>query len=383
MLSRLLCRGLQRFGISKKSAVHAVFFSVIGLVAWQGQHGISMDRSSLLYGLISGEEVSSGPLDPSTYAQTSAPGVGGARLAAAMAADVGFITLDDPEVQFAATLGGNSVVAPLQPLVPEPGSEEGQTKIVKPTVYTVEEGDTIAGIAAKFNISTNTILWANGLTSRNTIKVGDHLTILPVTGVLHTVASGDTVSGIAQEYDVSSQDVINYNRLGDGSKLSLGQKIIVPDGDGSSQVTAPRVASANAQTERDAASNEPTPAPKQVESSGFVWPTTTQHISQYFKWGHTGIDIDNRGRPPVYVAQAGTVEFTGWLGGYGNLIIVNHGSGITTYYAHLDKFYVSKGQQVAKGAAIGKMGSTGRSTGPHVHFEVRRNGQPINPLGMY
>lgn len=368
-----------------------MFFGVIALIAWQSQHGAGLDRGSLLYSLVSGEEVSEGPLDPATYAQAGAPGTGGARLAAAVAADAGFITFDDPEVQFAATLEDNAVVAPLQPLVPEPGSDKNNTSSnssaggdnpQKPHIYTVEDGDTIASIAAKFDISTNTILWANGLTSNSVIKVGDHLTILPVTGVLHTVQSGDTLGAIATKYDVKTKDIADYNHLGDGSHLSLGQKIIIPDGDGTPQ-TPPTIVSSNTRIARDAGDSGPTPPPATASGSGFGWPTISKHISQYFKWGHTGIDIDNRSRPPVYAAQTGTVQFAGWLGAYGNLIIVDHGGGLTTYYAHLEKFYVSKGQKVSKGDAIAKMGSTGHSTGPHVHFEVRRNGRPVNPLGFY
>lgn len=371
--------------MSKQSAVHAVFIGLVTLIAWQSHAGAGVDRDSLLYALVSGGEVSEGPLNPSTYAQTNAPGTGGPRLAAAVADDAGFITFDDPEVDFAATLGGNAVIAPMQPLLPEPGSSvstDKPTTLHKPIVYTVQDGDTVASIAAKFTVSTNTILWANGLSSNDVIRVGDYLTILPVTGVLHTVQSGDTISEIAKKYDVKAADIIAYNNLGDGSDLALNQKIIVPDGDGS-PVALPKVVSSETHLERDVTANEPTPPPVKEEGSGFIWPTITRHISQYFQWGHTGIDIDNRSRPPVYAAQAGTVEFTGWLGGYGNLIIVNHGGGLTTYYAHLAKFYVSKGQSVNKGDAVGKMGSTGHSSGPHVHFEVRRNGHPINPLGMY
>ncbi len=355
----------------------------MSLVVWQSQAAGSINRESLLYSFVSGEEVSEGPLDPSAYAQSDTPGTGGARLAVMDATDLNLITFDDPEVSFAETLGGNAVVAPLQPLVPEPGSDEGDTPQpgAKPSVYTVKEGDTIASIAANFNISVNTVLWANGLNSREVIKVGDHLTILPVTGVQHTVTSGDTVLALANDYDAKVSDIVEFNNLGDGSRLSIGQKIIIPDGYITPE-TAPQIVPSDTRIARDSEEG-PTPPPAPVTGSGFIWPTTTRSISQGFRWGHTGLDIDNRSRPPVFAASDGTVEFTGWLGGYGNLLILNHGGGLTTYYAHLDKFYVTKGQSVAKGAAIAKMGSTGRSTGPHVHFEVRRNGRPVNPLGMY
>lgn len=349
-------------------------------VVWQSNAGAGIDQTSLLYSFVSGEEVVEGPLDPSAYAQQDGPGVGGDRLAAIDASDANLITFDDPEVQFAETLGGNAVVAPLQPLVPEPGSETKPAK--RSTIYTVEEGDTIAAIAAKFDISENTVLWANGLSSRNILKVGDHLTILPTTGVVHTVQSGDTVSAIASKYEVKGADIIAYNNLSEEAALSIGQKVIVPDGYIAPQ-QAPRIFPRDARVAERDADDGPTPEPAPFAGNGFAWPTATKHISQYFKWGHTGIDIDNRSRPAIYAASSGTVEFTGWLGGYGNLVIINHGGGVSTYYGHLDKFYVSQGQTVTKGAAIAKMGSTGRSTGPHVHFEVRKNGHPINPLGMY
>lgn len=340
---------------------------------------LGVDRRSLLYTVISGEEVTEGPLEPSAYAQTEGPGIGGARLAALDIADTNLdpITFEDPEVNFSENLGGTAVLAPLQPLVAQPGSEAGRAA-TKPFIYTIEEGDTITGIAARFNISDNTVLWANGLSSRNTLKIGDHLTILPITGVLHTVSSGDTILAITNKYDANAEETLAHNGLEASSTLSIGQKLIIPDG-AMPAATAPRIAP------RGETVAEAGPAPEGIssEGSGFLWPTTSRHISQGFKWGHTGIDLDNRARPAVYAAEAGTVEFTGWLGGYGNLIIVNHGHGLTTHYAHLDKFYTSKGAAVSKGDAIAQMGSTGRSSGPHLHFEVRQNGRPTNPLGMY
>lgn len=334
---------------------------------------LGVDRRSLLYTLMSGEEVTEGPLDPSAYAQTEGPGIGGARLAALDVSDTGLdlITFEDPEVTFSENLGGTAVVAPLQPLAPGSDTTRRQTFI-----YTIQEDDTVSSIAAHYNISENTVLWANGLSSRNILKVGDHLTILPITGVLHTVTGGDTLSGIAAKYDASVKDIVEYHGL-EGDALSLGQKLIVPDG-AMSAASVPRIAPRG-----EIAVTETAPAGIDGAVSGFIWPTTTHHLSQSFKWGHTGIDIDNRSRPSIYAAENGTVEFAGWLGGYGNLIILGHGNGLSTYYAHIDKFYTSKGASVAKGDAIAQMGSTGRSSGPHLHFEVRKSGRPVNPLGMY
>ncbi len=366
----------------KKYIIHATFLSLMVGTVWQGREAVVTDRNSLLYNLIAGEEVVEGPLDPSAYASTNSPGIGGARLAA-LDSNVGIemITEYDPEVNFVNMLGGNVVVAPLNPLAAEPGSAKSELVVNKgPQIYTVEDGDTVAGIAAKFNVSSNTVLWANGLVKNDVIKVGDHLTILPTTGVLHTVASGDTLSAIAKKYEVEEAEISDFNGLSNSDKLSIGRKLIIPDG-----YIAPQRPPVVDETTDSSQLAEEQPAPLAVEhdASGFIWPTTTKHISQYFRWGHTGVDIDNRSLPPIYAAEAGTVEFAGRLGGYGNLVVVNHGAGLQTYYAHASAFYVEKGETVEKGQAIAKVGSTGRSTGPHLHFEIRKQGRPVNPLGMY
>ncbi len=363
-----------------------MFLSLILTITIHGRLSPGVDQSSLLYALVSGEEVSEGPLDPSAYAQTDAPGMGGSRLAA-VEADSGLdiITFGNPEVNFSATLGGNVAQAPLSPTLT--GLEENNNTADSASsdspeafVYTVQEGDTIAGIADKHNITTDTILWSNGLSGSDVIKVGDHLNILPTSGVLHTVTSGDTLLAIAKKYDVDALEIAKYNHLADTHSLSIGDKLIVPGGEIVTPRAVPQVVSRDTRLAEDTG---PTPEPVKSAGAGMVWPTTTKHVSQYFRWGHTGIDIDNRSMPAVYAALDGTVEFAGWLGAYGNLVIINHGNGLQTYYAHNSKFYVGKGEAVSKGQAISKMGSTGRSTGPHVHFEVRRNGAPINPMGMF
>lgn len=369
--------------LSKRLAIHASFLGLITAIVIQGRAMAGVDHSSLLYTLISGEEVAEGPLDPSAYAQTDAPGVGGARLAVADGGlGVDIITFEDPEVDFAATLGGTAVTAPLSPVTAEPGKDNGPTKVAKkPFVYTVAAGDTIAAIANKFDVGVDTVLWANGLSGADVIREGDHLTILPTDGVMYTVKSGDTVLGIAHKFDIEAKNIKEYNGLED-NKLAIGDKLIIPGAKLDKPSATPVVVPNNVRL-ADLSGDEPTPEPAKAALKGFNWPTLTKHISQYYKWGHTGVDIDNRSKPPIYAAMDGTVEYAGWLGAYGNLVIINHGNGMQTYYAHLEKFYVSKGTKVAKGSAIAKMGSTGRSTGPHLHFEVRRGGRPINPMGMF
>lgn len=383
--ARFIGAFIPKFISNKRTIMHASFLGLMGVVTWQNGAAQGVDRSSLLYSLVSGEEMVQGPLDPSVYAQTDSNAAN--RIAAIDTSSVDFIGEGDPEVQYSNTLGGTAMVALLQPEVPQPGSEGDSSTNTprassqKSFIYTVEDGDTIAGIAANFNISTNTVLWANGLTAKDTLRAGDHLIILPTTGVLHTVQGGDTVSEVANKYDVKSSDIVAYNNI-EGDKLSIGQKLIVPDGNIAPQ-QAPLILPNNTRV-ADGDNAEPTPSPIKSAGSGWLWPTISHHMSQYFgQHGHTGIDIDNRSRPAVFAAQGGTIEFAGWLGGYGNLIIINHGSGVTSYYAHLEKLYVGKGQKVTKGGAVGKMGSTGRSTGPHLHFEVRYDGRPINPLGVF
>lgn len=364
-----------------------MFLSLILAITTHERLVTGADQSSLLYTLITGEEVSEGPLDPSAYAQTDTPGVGGARVAAVDGSSgLDIITFENPEVSFSATLGGNVAQAPLSPTLSDPpksADSPPESFVATPEafVYTVQEGDTIAGIAEKYSVTTDTILWSNGISSNDIIRAGDHLTILPISGVLHTVASGDTLLAIARQYDVDALAIAKYNRLADTHSLSIGEKLIIPGG----EITAPRQVPPiiGRDTRIADGSDGPTPEPVQSTGDGLVWPTTTKHIAQYFRWGHTGIDIDNRSRPAIYAALDGTVEFAGWLGAYGNLVIVSHGNGLQTYYAHLGKFYVGEGESVDKGQAIAQMGSTGRSTGPHLHFEVRRHGTPINPLGMF
>jgi len=110
------------------------------------------------------------------------------------------------------------------------------------------------------------------------------------------------------------------------------------------------------------------------------WPTVGHYITQYYSWRHQGLDIANKIGTPLYAADAGVIETAGWGRGYGNQIVINHGGGKKTRYAHLSKFYTKKGQKVDKGEAIGTMGSTGRSTGPHLHFEIIINNIKYNPL---
>jgi murein DD-endopeptidase MepM/ murein hydrolase activator NlpD len=242
--------------------------------------------------------------------------------------------------------------------------------------YTVQEGDTVSTIAEKFGVSVDTILWENDLSENQRIKPGQTLKILPVTGVSHKVQKGDTIYSISKKYDTSAQAVVDYpfNSFSNDEtfELAIGQIVIVPDGVKPDQrPVAPRL-------------RQITPDAGTVVASGtFVWPASGT-ITQGFAWYHKGLDIANRSAPNVLAADSGTVVTAGWVDGtgYGNRVVIDHGNGFRTLYAHLSKAYVIPGQTVARGSAVGQMGCTGRCTGTHVHFEVIRNGVYLSPLSV-
>lgn len=259
-------------------------------------------------------------------------------------------------------------------LDPELATEKSDKIRDKIFDYTVKEGDTLSSIADKFGVSLETILWQNNLTKASKIKPGQIIQILPVTGVAHKVQKGDTVYSIAKKYDTEPQSIVDFpfNTFSNDEtfEIAVGQVIIVPDGVKPNEApAAPRI-------------RQTTPNAGVVVASGmFAWPTNGT-ITQGYSWYHKGIDIANRAAPDVLASDAGTVIVAGWPDnyGYGNRVIIDHGNGYKTLYAHLQKIYVVPGQTVARGNAIGKMGSTGRSTGTHLHFEIIKSGGHVSPL---
>ncbi len=254
-------------------------------------------------------------------------------------------------------------------------SEDVRGEIVE---YVVQKGDNVNSIAQKFGVSADTIRWQNNLTAKGTIKEGQTLQILPITGIAHTVKKGDTVYSIAKKYDIDPQGIVNYpfNTFSNDEtfQLAIGQVVIVPDG----------VKPADILTAPTARIRQSTPDAGTIAGSGvFVWPVAGT-ITQRFIWYHKGLDIANRSAPDVLAADSGRVLVAGWPDnyGYGNRVVLDHGNGYRTLYGHLQKIYVLPGQGVTRGNPIGKMGSTGRSTGIHLHFEVIVNGVSMNPLNV-
>lgn len=244
----------------------------------------------------------------------------------------------------------------------------------KTITYTVERGDTLSTIAKKFEISVETVKWANNLTSDD-LSIGDTLKILPVTGIAHKVSSGDTVYTIAKKYDANAQAIADFpfNDFANPETFSLviGQILIVPDGIKPSEQPFIRRQVYLAS------------GPVSVSSAGFTWPLQGI-ISQFAAWYHMALDITSPLGTPVVAAQNGTVikALAGtWDGGYGTNLEIDGGNGYQSLYSHLSGFNVSVGDEVVAGkTVIGWVGLTGRTTGPHVHFEIRKNGVLVNPL---
>ncbi|MDO8429061.1 MAG: peptidoglycan DD-metalloendopeptidase family protein [Candidatus Daviesbacteria bacterium] len=301
--------------------------------------------------------VTAGVFGGETIVSTSFPGMGGAdpRFAQAFTPDS-----DDPVL--------NSLYDTHTNISQKPRSE-----IVE---YEVKSGDTLSNIGDKFNISVETIKWENKLESLNSIKPGQVLRILPVSGVAHKVKSGDTLESVAKLYSAESQAILDFpfNDIGDDFKLRIGQILIVPDG-------VPPTVAAPKPKQPTFVAQGPGTTFKAPGGGNFTWPTQGG-MTQYFAWYHPGIDIANKSAPAVIASDGGVVKVAGWPDnyGYGNRIVIEHDSGYQTLYAHLSNIYVSVGQTVSRGQLIGQMGSPGRSTGTHLHFEMRYKGIAVNPL---
>lgn len=246
--------------------------------------------------------------------------------------------------------------------------------------YRVESGDTLFSIGEKFKISSDAIKYVNSLTDNSILKIGQELTIPPVSGLIHTVESGDSLSSIAAKYDVAPQAIADFNYLLDTSRLAIGTDLVIPGGKVPEIVTPPPVIYA------DGSASTGTGSSASPNKNYCVWPTTVRIITQYFSWYHNGLDVASptgMAMPPLLACTDGIVTRAGWDPfGLGLHIMIDHGNGYETVYGHMSRLDVSYGQRVSRGEVLGLMGSTGRSTGPHVHFMVKYNGVAQNPLSF-
>jgi len=235
------------------------------------------------------------------------------------------------------------------------------------SVYTVRSGDTLSHIAEMYGVTANTILWANDLPRATSIREGQTLIILPIAGVRHTVVKGDSISSLAKKYGGNAEEIISYNELSVDSGLIVGSTVVIPGG------AVPNAPAVVAKPVRTSGSTSVSgggwlshPAPGTVKSQGIH--------------GYNAVDFAASVGSSIRAAASGEVivsKSSGWNGGYGQYIVIRHANGAQTLYAHLSQNHVGVGAYVNQGEVIGAMGNTGRSTGPHLHFEVRGASNPF------
>jgi LysM repeat protein len=299
----------------------------------------------------------------------------------------------------AASVGGGDIkVVAGSALVPDQSPDietsAAQHQNSQISVYTVRNGDTLSGIAAMFDVTTNTIIGANNI-KNGVIHPGETLIILPITGIQHTVVKGETLASLAKDFHSDAHDIAAYNNLADGAALTVGDSLIIPNGEATAIVTG---------SSKPTAKAAPTSALKKLVSKvakgatepllggggpsvgGFVWPANGGIVTQGLH-GWNGIDIGAPKGTAIYAAAGGTAVIVksggGWNGGYGNYVVIAHSNGSQTLYAHMSQVLISQGESVSQGDTIGKVGSTGASTGNHLHFEVRGAANPFasTPVG--
>ncbi len=237
------------------------------------------------------------------------------------------------------------------------------------SVYVVRAGDSLSEIAGMFGVTSNTILWANDLPRASAIKPGDSLIILPIAGVRHVVKYGDTLSTIAKKYKGNAEEILSYNQLQSDTDLVVGDTLVIPGG-ALHAATVPlstKTAKKNSTIKNTATGGSFShPIPGAIKTQGIH--------------GSNGVDFGAGIGTTIRAAGAGQVivaKSTGWNGGYGNYIVIKHTNGTQTLYAHLSRVDVGVGSSVAAGESIGASGNSGKSTGPHLHFEVRGGKNPF------
>ncbi len=274
--------------------------------------------------------------------------------------------------------------------------------------YQVADGDTLGQISNRFGLDLNTLLWANDLHVYSLIHVGQSLRIPPENGVFYAVKSGDSIAEIARDLGADTQQILTANHLASDGVLLVGKELFVPGGElpaSSPPVRRPSGIADLFLSPPSSSDSHPfgygrgfspvgpvvfATAPSSVEptsargsaggAEGWVWPTDWHIITQYFSWKHTGVDIGGTYANHTYAAAAGIVVYAGWRTGYGMTIEIDNGNGYITRYAHHSKLYVHVGERVEAGQIIGQIGMTGNATGPHIHFEVIKDGKFQNPL---
>ena len=267
--------------------------------------------------------------------------------------------------------GGDITIVDGSALMPEEGPSGTLADIEKPkngtvSVYVVRDGDTLSGIAKLFEVSPNTILWANDIARASSLSVGQTLTILPVTGVRYTVKKGDTLASVAKRFGGDAEEIANFNGI-EGASLAIGNEIIIPDG----EVSAPVSSSGKSGVTTPA--HNVGPRGTEEQNGFYLRPILGGRKSQGIH-GYNGVDIAAPRGTPILASATGDVIVAregGWNGGYGSYIVIQHDNGSQTLYSHASSVIVYAGEHVVRGQVIGYVGATGKATGAHLHFEIR------------
>lgn len=284
---------------------------------------------------------------------------------------------NDPKKAPLPTLSGSALQKP------NPSTNSPVVTFRDVEVYEVKNGDTVGEIADAYGVSVNTILWENNLASSGTIKPGQQLNILPVSGVKHTVQKGETISSIAKKYGITDEngieEIFEMNSIEAEDLIQEGEELIIPNGVKKAPPT-PQRQQYLVDVRKEDYQKHSVPENYAGSGTGLIWPIPCAHrLSQSASRRHMAIDVPAK-YCPVVASADGIIEQAGWKKGYGYMVMVNHGNGLSTLYAHGSQILVAAGEKVAQGQGVMISGNTGRSTGPHLHFEVRVGGSLKNPL---
>lgn len=289
--------------------------------------------------------------------------------------------------------GGGIVIANGDALLPESGPQQNSSSDIAMTgfsgskseqisVYVVREGDSLSQIAKMFGVSTKTIIWANDLGAKGVIVPGETLVILPVTGIQHVVGKGDTLASIAKKYEGDVEEIMEMNGFEEGHALAVNDKVIIPGGEMliepvvEKQSSYVKTIAKVITTTKNVLSSTPS-------VSGYYMRPIVGGVKTQGIHGYNAVDLASSPGTPILASASGEVilskyeDGNPWFGGYGNYIVIEHNNGTQTLYAHLSDNLVKRGWKVVQGQVIGYMGSTGRSTGTHLHFEIRGATNPF------
>ena len=365
-------------GIGRESAALAAMSGAAQVAEREGRQPdepaalVAPDDTSFLPVILPGAVVN----DPQVGGGSAAPSPGAAPAASAAPAAT---TPPESAVQDDGTL--------VTGYAPETAVEDGANLI---RTYKVQKGDTLKAVAKKFDVSMMTLWWANKLKKKD-LKTGQVLRIPPVSGLVYTVKDTDTLDTVASKFKVKASKVVALNGLEDPT-LVVGQVLVLPGAKGAPMPTpkpTPKPVSRVAPS--SGGGSVLGGGPSSYSGGAFRWPVIggNNYISQYFHYGHYAIDIAADYGSRVVSAASGRVIFAGWKSnGGGYQVWVSHGSGLYTTYNHMSAITVSNGENVARGEQVGRIGSSGMATGPHLHFEVWNGrvwdgGTRVNPLRYF